>query len=506
MFLRTTAFSLREAAWTLNLCSSLLSDWNQYFDEHMKPLKRPDGRGKSFKVSIEMVRVIVKVAEALKSQGKRIRLQRFTKQLRAEHGIDLSRKKMKQVLIANDLFAARTRRKRPQFYQSLRKAIPNGLVSLDGSEMTVWLDEEPYTFNVELSVDVKTFTHTAFSIADSETSEEVIEVLEAHRKKWGNPLGIVCDHGSSNLSEKTLAYLREHDIELVAVGPSNPKGNGTDEGAFSHMKQILATIHLDSSSPKTLARCVLEKIISVYISMRNRLSTRGGKQTPIEGMAETSSEDQRRAEKQKLRSHIEARKKRDGDQDKVDRLHAITQYLGMEVEPLALRRAEKTIKAYEMQSIGKSEEAFIKAVNRKPERMNLSYFFGILRNIQQERDDEACTAYCHRRYNQQIMEHLQRQQKEAQQPEHCVENVIAILISAIKATIPVVKKLAIKKARQWTDELMKSYSYPEALKKRFSDALGNLTEVSLDQKNKVWELIQQFLNPKSTPESVTLFS
>ena len=113
-------------------------------------------------------------------------------------------------------------------YQSLRKEIPNGLVSVDGSELIVWLDGEPYKFNLELSVDVKTFNHTGFSVGDTENSDEVIKVLEAHRKDWGNPLGVLCDSGKWNLSEQVRSYLQVNDIELVPAGPSNPKGNGTD--------------------------------------------------------------------------------------------------------------------------------------------------------------------------------------------------------------------------------------------------------------------------------------
>lgn len=225
----------------------------------MRPFEVPDNRGKAAKITVEMVREIVRAARNLKSQGKRIRLQRFTKTLATEHGIVLSRKTLREILIANDLFAARTRKRRPRFYQSLRKKIPNALLSVDGTEFTVWVDNEPYKFNVELAVDVSTFSHTAFSVADTETSHELIQVLEAHRKQWGCPVGILCDHGSANLSQSAQSYLDAHGIEQVPVGPSNPKGNGTDEGAFSQMKQVLRTIRLDFSSPKALARTVLEK-------------------------------------------------------------------------------------------------------------------------------------------------------------------------------------------------------------------------------------------------------
>jgi hypothetical protein len=41
------------------------------------------------------------------------------------------------------------------------------------------------------------------------------------------------------------------------------------------------------------------------------------------------------------------------------------------------------------------------------------------------------------------------------------------------------------------------------VKKKLSDALGKLNHLNLEQKQKAWELIEQFLNPKSAKESVT---
>ncbi len=71
---------------------------------------------------------------------------------------------------------------------------------------------------------------------------------------------LVCDHRSANLSEDAIDYIKAEGIELVAAGPRNPKGNGTDEGAFSQMKRALGTIHIDMSSPKALAKSVLESL------------------------------------------------------------------------------------------------------------------------------------------------------------------------------------------------------------------------------------------------------
>ncbi|MFH1479980.1 MAG: hypothetical protein ABIG67_01815 [Pseudomonadota bacterium] len=471
----------------------------------MKPYYVPDKRGKSSKVTVEMVKEIVKAANKLKAKGNRIRLQGFTRDLRKEHGIVLSRKKVKEVLIANDLFQASTRRRRPRFYQSLRKEIPNGLLSLDGSEVIVFLDGKPYKFNVELSVDVSTFHHTAFSVGDSESSDEIIKVLEAHCKDWGSPLGVLCDSGSSNLSERTRNYLKGHDMDLISVGPANPKANGTDEGAFSQMKQVLGAIHLNLSSPKALARSVLEKLISLYITMRNRIPVKGKVLTPYQSMTVPTSESQRDVERQRLKDHMAAKARPQDEQVKVDRLYGLIRYHDIKVEPVALKRAERSIAAFEKEAITAAEEAFIKAVNRKAERKNLPYFFGILKRIQQERDDEAYRRYCYERYNTERMLKLNRNHQENPQSPS-VENILSMLVQAVKASFQFVKELAIRKARQWTLELMASYRYPGTLKKRFSDALGKFKDLSLDQKTRVWELVEQFLSTKTTAESVTQFS
>jgi hypothetical protein len=489
----------------LHVSFSVLNGWNRVFDENMEAFKLPDGRGKAAKITLEMIKTIVQAAEGLRSRGKRLRLKGFTEQLRKEHGICLSKRKVREVLIANNLFAARTRKRRPGFYQSLRRQIPNGLVSLDGSELTVWIDEKPYKFNVELSVDVKTFAHTAFSVGDTETCDEVIRVLEAHRKDWGVPLAILCDHGSGNLGEKTRNYLRMNCIELAPAGPANPKGNGTDEGAFSQMKQVLGTIRLDTSSPRALARSVLEKLISLYVTMRNRVFVKEKTLTPRQEMRIPVSKVQKDMEREKIRDHIAAKVKPQGDQGKIEHLHGLIRYHDMTVETATLKRAEKTIKAYEKEAISAAEEAFIKAVNRKSERKTLAYFFGILKRIQQERDDDAYRRYCHQRYNERVMMQLQQQEQQSLY-DHSVQDIIGILVQATKATIQFIKELAIKKAHQWTRELMESYSYTGTLKNQFAKALEALTDLHLDQKNMIWELIEQFLNPKTKVESVTQFS
>jgi len=273
----------------------------------------------------------------------------FTKQLAIEEDIVLSRKKIAEILIANGLYKPQIRRRRPKFYQSLRQNIPNGLVSIDGSEFTVWIDHVPYKFNLELSVDVDSFCHTAFSVSDSETTEEFIKVMEAHKASWGLPIGLVSDHGSANLSGQAVDYLKRNlkrnNIEMLPAGPANPKGNGTIEGAFSEMKGVIESLDFNLSSPKDLARAILEKIVSIYVAMRNRLSRFGDKIAPQEAMKIPIPEEKRQALKMKYKG----RKAKSEDPDhetKLTRLDWIIRNHGLKVDEQSLKRAQKCIVTY----------------------------------------------------------------------------------------------------------------------------------------------------------------
>lgn len=497
---------MREAAWALGLALSTLNDWNRGFDHAMQPLIVPDHRGKKAKITVDVVRIVVNAAKKLKAQRRTLRLSSFTNKLAREEGILLSRKKVTDILIANGLYAGRTRKRRPHFYQSLRQTIPNGLVSADGSEFTVSINDESFKFNVELAVDVDTFTHTAFSVADTENSAELFKVLEAHRKAWGSPLGLLCDHGSANLSIETAAYLKERGIEPLPVGPKNPKGNGTVERAFGEMKKVVEPIHLKLSSPRELAKSVLEKLIAVYIHMRNRLPLRAETMPPKERLATPVDPHHRHRERQRITKHLKTKAAEPDDQAKLDRLHYLIGHYELSLDAPVLRRAEHCIKAYDLKAVRSAEEAFVKAVNRKKERLSLPYFFGILRRIQQEHDADAYRRYCSERYNHQAMLETAKLHREQAEHKPTVNDFVAMLHEAVVASMQFVKELAIRRARHMAQSLMENCRYLETLKKQIADALVELKYLSLAQKQKAWELVEQFLSPKTTMESVTLKS
>lgn len=459
----------------------------------MKPMIIPDRRGKNNGITAEMVKTIIDVAKEWKTQGRRLRERSFTDHIRKEHNIDLSRKTVSDILIANDRHRISTKRRRPRFYQSIRQTVPNGLISIDGSEMTIVIDHVPYTFNLEMAVDVRSYCHSAFHIGDTETSEEVIRVIEEHIVNHGPPLGMLADHRSGNLSSETLSYLNRKEIDLVPAGPGNPKGNGTIEGAFSELKEAIGNIRLDTSSPRALAKSILKIIVSLYIRMRNRIPRTGEKATPIETIKLAVSEQERK----KLREHYQRRIKKTDAPDmnsKLDRLDWIIRNHNLEIDEPSYKRAQKCITAYELAAIAGSEAAFLVAIRRDNGRCTLPYFFGILRNKQQEMDDDAYREYCIKRYDYSSILERDRKRKETEaQSTTTVGDLVSMLQSALSAQYEYIREICIRQVERMVKTLKNNYRYTGILKKKIADAIGKINELSLSQKKEAMKLVEQFL-------------
>jgi len=194
-FLRIRERALHLIAWVLGISVSAMQAWNQEFDEELRPYRKVDNRGKAAKVDIDTVRLVVDKAKEFKERGKRLRIRRLARELRDELNLNLGWKTIQDILTANDLYRPKTRQKRPGFYQSLCRGIPNGQLSLDGSELEIILGNQRLKYNVELGVDVDSFCHTGFEVSSTETSDAVLSVLEQHNRQWGRPLAVICLQG-----------------------------------------------------------------------------------------------------------------------------------------------------------------------------------------------------------------------------------------------------------------------------------------------------------------------
>jgi hypothetical protein len=471
---------------------STLSEWSHCFDDKMIPVVVPDKRGKASRITAEIVRQMVEAAKDIKAKGHGIRLKAFVKKLSEEYNIVLGRKKVTEVLIANGLYKASIRRRRPGFYQRLRQTIPNGLISVDGSEWKVEIDGNEYKFNLELGVDVESFCHSAFSVSESETTEEFIKVVEGHKALWGNPLGLVFDHGRANLSRESIGYLNRNDIKIMPAGPGNPKGNGTCEGAFSEMKEVIGKIQIETSSPREMARAILERMVSVYVKMRNRVPRFGEGITPLENMASPVLNKERENIKERYRKRT--KKAEDPEQKaKLDRLDFIIKNHRLETDEKSLKRGQKCIVSYTMEAISGSEEAFLKAIRRNRERTTLPYFFGILKNIQNEMDENKYEDYCRQRYGYEQI--LQREHEKQEQMDNrpTVEGLAGMLKNAVLSRLPSLKNILVRQARRMARVLKKQYCYLEVLRKKVLHALNEVSEFTMEQLKKATILMEEVL-------------
>ena len=482
-----------------------LSDWDKLFDSEMVPYQKPEKRGKSAKVTIEIVHSIVAKAREMQAQGKTIRIKQFCRTIRDESGIELGRKTVQEILVANDLYAPSTRIRRPRFYRNICRRIPNGLLSLDGSEFIVTIDGKPYKFNLELGVDVGSFCHTGFDIRQTETSQAVIAVMEKHRKNYGLPLGVLFDHGSANMSDDVAKWLQDNGVERVPVGPGNPKGNGTDEGAFSQLKNVLGSLEVRTLSPEQLGSDILNMLVSVYIKMRNKLSLRRSPGTPEAAMRAEVSDQERQYEKGRIQIHKESKKTTDEEHQKLDSLYAVIKEHDLLLDSASMERAKSTIKSHSLSSIHKTERAFVEAVNRKQDRKNIQYFFGILRNIQKEEDDQLYKDYCRGKYDYQRMLADERWEQKRQSSRPTIDLVIDMALAATGQSESM-QDIAMRRCQEWLHVIFGTACYCSAMKKRIHVQIGKISSLTVVQKEAVWEWIAPLLNMNAGRESVTLIS
>ena len=89
---------------------------------------------------------------------------------------------------------------------------------------------------------------------------------------------------------------------------------------------------------------------------------------------------------------------------------------------------------------------------------------------------------------------IERQQQDMlQQSQPSIVHIVSMLEKAVTKSARFVKKLAMRKAQEWIDELMKSRNYAGVLKKQLLDAIGELTHLDQEQKRNIANLVEQFI-------------
>jgi len=491
-FLRREQRPIAKVGLVLRVATSNLAEWNGIFDKNMQPIIMPDRRGKAMKVTPALVRTVVELATEWQKAGKRLRIKDFTRHLSGRE-IELSSKTVSEILIANDLYGAKVKKRRPRFYQHLRQTVPNGLVGVDGKEFIVMLGTDPHRFNLELCVDVKSHLHGGWHIADSETTEGFIKALEMHRQAWGTPLAVVADHGSANLSDKACEYLKGLDIVILPAGPGNPKGNGSVEGAFSEMAEVIGTIKIDTTSPYSLAKSIFKHVVTVYMNMRNRQPRLNAKHSPVDEM-NTKVDPEKMAElKEKYRQRSVQQRMKPDHTAKYDRLHWLIDHHHLGVDEPSMARAEKCIVYYDIEVIAKAEAAFVKAINLNETRRTLPYFFGILKNIQKDFDNARYQDYCRQRYHYLTMLERERQQEKENNDTVTPNILVEMIRNAIALPMVALREIALRQAERMAIVLKKQYHRLEVLKMKILESMESITGIAPLEKQEILDLMERFV-------------
>ncbi len=102
--------------------------------------------------------------------------------------------------------------------------------------------------------------------------------------------------------------------------------------------------------------------------------------------------------------------------------------------------------------------------------------------------------YCCQRYNYRQM--IEREEKKRQEINEMttVDDLVAMLQRAVSSHIQFIKELSIRQANRMAQNLKQQYRYIGVLKRKISDALGAIQELTLAQRKEALELVEQFLN------------
>jgi len=279
---------------------------------------------------------------------------------------------------------------------------------------------------------------------------------------------------------------------MLPAGPGNPKGNGSLEGAFSWLKEVVGTIRLDVSSPEALVKSVVETVVRVYVTMRNKIPLGNGK-SPAEAMSAPVSEETRERERIRLKNFGAAKTDNPENREKVERIRFLIKNMGIDADPEVADRAEKTVTRYETVAIAEAEAAFVKAVARNPKRLSLPYFFGILKNIQKRRDDDAHAAYCREKYNHQRLLEIERM-KSTPPEKPTADGIVGIVRAALDSPSAQIRKSALNRAKAFAKELIGEKRYLGPLKKQIVDAIGRLNQLGIDSKEQIFNVILGFFD------------
>lgn len=140
----------------------------------------------------------------------------------------------------------------------------------DGMQVTLRINDQPFSFNLELIVDANSGAFVGISVRPTEDAEAVVNAFSDGKQTTGaGPLAILLDNRPSNHEASVDAALG--DTIRIRATPFRPENKAPVEGAFGLFSQIAPPLEITASSPEEIARGFIEIIVTIWARAMNHV-------------------------------------------------------------------------------------------------------------------------------------------------------------------------------------------------------------------------------------------
>lgn len=322
----------------------------------------------------------------------------FCEHVRVHLRVPFGRSMVSATLEAHGLRRTRKREGRTPDESALRGAFKTFFAGAqwvgDGTQVSVAINDQRFTFNLELNVDAHTGAFIGISVRDQEDAPAVIEAFDDGVATTGTPpLALLLDNRPSNHTFEVHTALG--DTMLIRATTERPQNKAHVEGAFGLLSQVLPPLVLDTRrSAHDLARQFLGIVVTLWARTTNHRPRKDpGGRSRADLYADKPSEEQVDRARRDLRE-IADRQERARRTLEARRRPEVLALLDTHFARLDLldpdRHIRVAIAGHPLDAILAGIAIFEgkRLANTLPENVDARYLLGIVRNVAAKAEGE----------------------------------------------------------------------------------------------------------------------
>lgn len=209
---------------------------------------------------------------ALLWQSWRGTFQAFCRTVREEHRLPYGPTFIGEFLLATGL---RQRRPKPHgeapwCRDSFRSLFPGAQWLGDGTTVAIFLNRQPFVFNITALLDVASNATVGFAVTNSESVDALRQAYQNALETTGGkgPISATLDNKPCNLSPEAAEALG--NTTLLYGTPGRGQSKAPLEGSFGLFKQALPELAVGGVNQRELAKSILELVLCAWHRGRNR--------------------------------------------------------------------------------------------------------------------------------------------------------------------------------------------------------------------------------------------